>query len=259
MSTYDPLVKFIKERESIRVKKELGLPKPWTDDPILQHYRFCNVNRNDDKVSQWIFENWIAPNEGSAYLVHNIIASRMINWPDTLEEVGFLHPWDEDKFVDRVRSRIARGDKTWTGAYMITAEHDGTPKEVSVARTIAMVDCITPLNNSCHRAWRQLKKLPRIGSFMAAQFVADFKRTYILGTAHDYETFCAPGPGSMKGLNVLLGCDINRKWEQYDFEDEVNYIRSVIPIRLDAQNVQNCLCEFYKYHRGKSRSTYPGV
>ena len=32
------------ERESIRVKKEeYKSPPPWTDDPILQEFKFCQV------------------------------------------------------------------------------------------------------------------------------------------------------------------------------------------------------------------------
>ena len=37
------LLAWIVERESIRRKKERGLPRPWTLDPVLDGYRFCNV------------------------------------------------------------------------------------------------------------------------------------------------------------------------------------------------------------------------
>lgn len=93
---------------------------------------------------------------------------------------------------------------------------------------------------------------------MAAQFVADLKRTWLLGNARDVMTFCAPGPGSQRGLNILLGTP-NKEWKQPDFQEEVNKLRDRIPLIIDAQNVQNCLCEFSKYMRGSSRSTYPGV
>ena len=52
MTPLNRLVYFITEREAIRLKKEAGEPKPWTSDPILQQYRFCNVRRMDDKVSK---------------------------------------------------------------------------------------------------------------------------------------------------------------------------------------------------------------
>lgn len=245
------------ERENVRELKELGKPKPWTDDPILRRYRFCNVRRNDDKVSRWIYENWIAPNEGSHSLVQAIILARMVNWPDTLEEIGFPEPWDEDKVAQAIRARMDRGDKTWTGAYMITAESNGNPKEVSVCKTVSESQWLI-LPYSCIDAWKALKTLSRVGSFMAAQFVADLKRTYILGNAVDRDVFCAPGPGSMKGLNLLLGLDLYTNWSQPAFQKEVNELKDVLPYQLDAQDIQNNLCEFYKYCRGSSRSTYPG-
>lgn len=251
---------FIKEREAIRRKKEAGEPKPWTQDPILQQYRFCNVYREDDKVSRWIYENWIHPYEDHHNLIPAIVLARMVNWPDTLAEIGFPveeGPIDGCDYGDRIRTRINRGDKTWTGAYMITAEMDGTGKEVSVMKTVCTVQNLV-LRDTCRDMWEEFQRLPRIGSFMAAQFVADLKRTKYLGSAPDAMTFCAPGPGSQRGLNLLLDTP-DKEWKQPAFEDEVNKLRDVIPLIIDAQNVQNTLCEFSKYVRGSSRSTYPGV
>ena len=54
--------KFCKERESIRLKREQGLPGPWTQDEVFQRGRFLNVFREDDRgeglryvfISLWI-------------------------------------------------------------------------------------------------------------------------------------------------------------------------------------------------------------
>lgn len=254
----DAFVWFVKEREAIRVKKESGEPKPWTNDLTLQQYRFCNIRRQDDKVSRWIFDNWIQPYEFHPLIVEAIVVARMINWPDTLAEIGFpdeSQDWTE--YAGRIRARINRGEKTWTGAYMITAEHDGTLKEVSVCRTVAAVKNLTLINH-CYKAWMELQRLPRIGSFMAAQFVADLKRTHVLGRAPDAWDFCAPGPGSQRGLNYVLNTP-NKEWKQSEFNMEVNKLQGYMPFLLDAQNTQNCLCEFAKYVRGSSRSTYNGT
>lgn len=254
----DQFLWFIKGREAIRRKKEAGEPKPWTDDPVLQSYRFCNVYREDDKVSRWIYENWIAPNEYHPNLLGAVILARMINWPDTLEEIGFPDEWDKFRYAAKIRARMNRGDKVWTGAYMITAESNGSPKEVSVCKTVDEAMSDTWDTDTCRQTWLDFQSLPRIGSFMAAQFVADLKRTRYLGNAVDVMTFCAPGPGSQRGLNLLLDTP-DKEWKQPAFEDEVNKLRDRIPLIIDAQNVQNCLCEFSKYIRGYSRTTYPGV
>ena len=44
------------ERERIRRRKAKG-KKTLTEDPIMRDYRFCNVRREDDLVSQWLIDN----------------------------------------------------------------------------------------------------------------------------------------------------------------------------------------------------------
>jgi len=75
------LVKFIKERESIRLKKEAGKPRPWTKDPILGNYRFCNVHREDDRVTREL--KALAPTE-DANLWFWWVMARLFNKPRTM-------------------------------------------------------------------------------------------------------------------------------------------------------------------------------
>src|SRR5258706_195533 len=52
-NSVDRFVAFIAEREAIRMRRfVMQNPWPWTDDPILQEFRFTNVHREDDAVSQ---------------------------------------------------------------------------------------------------------------------------------------------------------------------------------------------------------------
>lgn len=54
-----PFFEYAREREAIRIRREVeGLPRPWTDDPILNTYRFCNVYREDDATTRW-FRKWV--------------------------------------------------------------------------------------------------------------------------------------------------------------------------------------------------------
>lgn len=253
---------WIDERQMIRVKKEYGLPKPWTDDPILQTYRFCNVHREDDKVTRWIAQNWRKPYDGHPNMVGAMAMARLVNWPDTLAELGFPEKWDRKHFIDVIAARKARGEKAWTGAYMITAEMgEGAPsKEVSVAKTLDWFFEDGWCLDTCRNAWTDFQEAPRVGSFISAQIVADLKHTSVLYNAPDRDTFCAPGPGSMNGLNWLLRQPMTRNWKQEDFEHEVNELRTLVHDvePMDAQDMQNCLCEIFKYQRGSSRSKYPG-
>ena len=75
---------FIQERESIRLKKEAGEDRPWTDDEILNRTRFTNIFRQHDKVSTFIFDK-CKDLEGPV-LVYNLLLSRLMNRVDVISK-----------------------------------------------------------------------------------------------------------------------------------------------------------------------------
>ena len=107
-----PLFYFLNERQRIRDKRYSGEPFPWTEDPILRTYSFCEVFRQDDRVSQWIYNNWLKPYDGHPNVWLACCIARQINWPDTLEAIGF--PEDED-YHRYARNAILKMDGAHTG------------------------------------------------------------------------------------------------------------------------------------------------
>lgn len=262
----DLLNYWILERENVRVLKEQNQPKPWTKDAMLQQFRFCNVHREDDKVTVWIRKNWREPFDGHPNMYIAMIMARLINWPSALEEIGFPKVWNYKRYLNALRARKSRGDQIWTGAYMVTAGGRPVPKEEAVC------DMIHGFHRSNYRpqpgdtllsVWEGLQnqRVPGMGSFLSAQVVADLKFTSLLPEelTPDWWTFCAPGPGSQIGLNHLLGEKLSKQWDRTLFEQMINLLRPLLPLELSAQDTQNCLCEFQKYKRGFSRSKYPGA
>src|SRR3546814_6985564 len=56
------LIDTAKERYLIMLRRENGNPpNSWTDDPIFQTYRFCNVFREHDRVTRWYRQNVSGP------------------------------------------------------------------------------------------------------------------------------------------------------------------------------------------------------
>ena len=150
------LAHWINEREAIRARRERGDGFPWTDDPILHDYRFCNVHREDDKETRWLKENWREPHARDANLWHAMLVARFVNWHETLGECGYPEPWGKRgaRFVDAMRARKARGDKVFTGAYNISNE----------ARS---EDKITVVQQKFDRAWKSAEPV-RKGDTLAA-------------------------------------------------------------------------------------------
>jgi len=107
---------WITERERLRKVKEGGGPKPWTADPLLRDFRWCNVRRMDDRVSRELFERWYPTQStpGETDLTYALFA-RLINWPEAVDEVvGHL-----DSVRPILLERAARGQKVFTGAYVV--------------------------------------------------------------------------------------------------------------------------------------------
>jgi hypothetical protein len=276
------LLYWIQTRNQIRLKKELGLAKPWSDDVTFQTTYFCNVRREHDTVTKFI-RNYYSSEVSSPWFLYNIIFSRFINWPDTLNDIGFLRSHDPDNLIQELGSLAERG-KIWGGAYIITTHGLPLPKAQYLARNVLgathkageLLHTATGYNPKplCWQAHTALRTIEGLGSFLAAQIVADLKNTvgHPLYTAEDRDTFVAHGPGSMRGLQWFWqaeGVTITpRNFLTYfaamrEYVDE-NWNETLMGAPICNQDLQNCLCEFDKYCRvssgsGRSKRNYPGA
>jgi hypothetical protein len=259
---------FILEREDIRKKKEANAPKPWTKDPILQQFKFCNVRREDDKVTRWFATNWREPkNWREPNFIAAIMLGRTINWPDTLEEIGFPKVWSKEHVYGVLESRKIRGVKVYTGAYMVTQYGSSDPKNTLVTNNAdEYFRARIPPQNTLEDMWEVLQTYPGMGPFMAAQVVADLKMTDVLREAEDWSSWAALGPGSTRGLNRLYDRPLNYGLRQDQGLEEMREVGEELGFHYlldNLQDVQNCLCEFDKYLRvytgqGLPRSRYDG-
>jgi len=244
---------WMSERERIRVQKEAGEPKPWTHDPILQQFKFCNVSREHDRVTRWFALNWRQPKYWQEKnFVPAIILGRTINWPDTLEELGFPILWSKERVFECLESRKARGVKVYTGAYMVSQYGSRSPKNILVTDNANEYFTRPPhIHYTLEDTFNTLVEYNGVGSFMAGQVLADLKRTSILRDAPDWYTWASLGPGSSRGLNRLYDRPINFQPSQEDGLEEMRELASQLKTNLCLQDIQNCLCEFDKYMRTK--------
>lgn len=256
-----------------------GKPKPWTKDPVLQSVYFTNPYRENDKTTVWFRENVRDPLREDPAVLFATICFRWFNWIPTgevLQAEGLLTDWETRKAVTRLGELRAEGRQVFTGAFNIS--NSGSPKQ-KVERVCE--DYVAPAWKHCRiHMWNRkatladthewLSALPGLGGggFMAAQVVADLKYTCLLADAPDWWTWCSPGPGSKKGLNLVLGRPPESPYAKGEFLWEINALRErvndglKIP-PLHAQDVQNCCCEFFKYERsrneGRAKRGYSGV
>lgn len=270
----------MEERERIRMGKEARLPRPWSQDPVFQRTYFCNVNREDDRVTRWIRNYWNVqhPNYELAMCV-----ARLINRIETLEDLGRV-AWDypEDWIRQRLRpvlhARAKEGKKNFGGAYLVSTHGQRMNKVEYVSDVLenaAKALGRTTLPGTLAGAHSAIQGLEGFGSFMAAQVVADLKNTawHHLAEAPDWWSFSAHGPGSLRGLSWYFGEKVTPS--QYpsrmqilmgDFSEMCAhnpFLRQYVKPILCMQNLQNCLCEYDKYMRvatgsGRSKRGYNG-
>jgi hypothetical protein len=293
-----PLIKWMKERERIRLKKEAGLPFPWTKDPILQTYRFCNVFREMDSVTMWINANIRVPYANHPHLWFMLCIARTINWPETLECLLGTNAWPDhprfspDNLAKRLNARKDSGQKVYTGAYMIRAESDPNQpwydwtKQEYIAKIVLgnlwkdrkalghyWGGPHPSRNSSCslRDSWETIRAYYGWGPFMAYEVVTDMRHTRYLRSAPDIMSWANAGPGALRGLNRLTGrpltasvpdaCELmSLLLERVSADEYWDGYRHP----LEMRDIEHSLCETDKYLRvlegsGRPRALYvPG-
>jgi hypothetical protein len=254
-------LRFVNERENVRLRRAKGGPAPWTSDEILRDYHFCNVKRSDDRVTQWI-GNWVAqwnkPNRWFACAV-----ARWINEPETLEQLPTS--WNPAVYKRTLDRMYVNGVKIFRAAYIINGT-PGVKKYVSVVDTVLGSLAKDPpgnLPNSFEMCWRLMREYPGHGSFMAGQIAFDW-HTFGIVKAVDALTWAPLGPGSIRGLNIIFMGNADAKKMSQD--QGVLWLRELrtmvgealpnVGKRLELMDIQNCCCEFNKYVRGYSKTKF---
>lgn len=271
VTSMESLLYFTWEREVVRIAKENGHAFPWTADPVISKYKFTNIHRRHDRVSQWIIKEIIEPNVRDHYLWFVLLVARLINWPPTLQALlreGALpcHPRDFDSvaFSNIIEDYRSRWPKAYSGAYMVypTKRDPGGYKSAALATYIIKPAaemheeiCDAIESEYISNFVTELSKSFGISTFMAGQVAADL--TYAeghLADAADLYSYAPIGPGSSRGLNYLRGRKPFAEWSQDDFNQNLIAINHKIAGELEItdltlHDVQNVMCEFSKYCR----------
>lgn len=270
------MLHWIRAREAIRKAKEAGKPKPWTDEPVLRDYRWCNVRRMDDRVSVELSQSWYASGGDCQTQLVACALGRLINWPDAL-----LAATNEELFRmahlpgfgNRLTARVKEGHKTFTGAYIVP----GVPGKTKIHSVMAVVNHVSAnylfiYMDTLRGTWTKLTEIDGLGSFLAGQIVADMAHLTYGKAWPDRKEWAPLGPGSKRGMNRLHGRAKETPMSQAQFDTELYELRlwlweNIRDIWIDrdlfACDIQGLCCEFDKYKRlllseGSVRAKYSG-
>jgi hypothetical protein len=276
---------WINERHRIYLAKKANKPWPWTSDKILQSYRFCNVFRQLDIVTEaWGDRYAKMPKRSmSGDILFQCCLFRLFNWPQTYDALHFGLPsgkWNRAKAVKIIDDMKAEGKQIFTGAYIIPSAGRTDPKHWMICETLDKIhadrDEIAAdimdgktMEAACHI----LRNYHSIGPFIAYEIACDLRHTKVLADAPDVRAWANPGPGAQRGIHRLITG--THKWEggpRPDYQAAMRTLLEMAKGRLlshvkkcewpfEMREIEHSLCEYDKYMRvkmkqGKPRSRY---
>lgn len=217
MKALNEFYEFMRERESIRLRRLMGMPQDtWTQDPILKVYKFTNVKRKHDRTTRLLYEEFynnaeFIANWTKAEVLFNCAVFRYFGTIEMARALGWTRlSTDFNEFKARLIATAVERFKNkltvFTGAYIIPNCGDSRPKHEVVADTLGEIHALCPKAVSTE-SWNHLcdvlKRANGVGSFMAKEVALD----YILATKWiptDWTTYTPIGPGARRGAARVL-------------------------------------------------------
>ncbi len=123
---YDSYWRFAAARQDVYLRRLRGEPPPWTDDPVIARWRFTNVYRAADRVSQYLIRNVIyAGDQEPSEVVFRVLLFKWFNRISTWELLSErLGPPRLDGFDPSLAQRVltaarAAGRRVYSAAYIV--------------------------------------------------------------------------------------------------------------------------------------------
>lgn len=269
---YDLFWKYAAERQAMYLRRLSGQPRPWSSDPIFERYRFTNVYRASDRVTQYLIRNVIPWDVSVPFkdVFVKCILFRTFNKIETWEALRDAHCVSALSFdvaaTCRVLDRLRRSGKAvYNSAYIMPSGSREYGSVVMHRNHVRLLDDM--LKRGVPRAIQGagnlgtvveiLRSFPSIGPFLSFQYALDLN--YSPRLSFDENDFVQPGPGAVDGIrkmyshgSVYSAGDVIRGL--VDVQD-AEFARLGIDFpglfgrKLTAVDVEHLLCEVSKYSR----------
>jgi alpha-glutamyl/putrescinyl thymine pyrophosphorylase clade 1 len=202
--------RFAVERQKIFFARLNGIEKR-TDDPILQRFKFTNVYRASDRVSQYLIRHVVygGPQTCEA-LFYRIMLFKLFNKIETWEflqsALGELTS-EKPRFNQistLLNQALAQGVRIYSAAYIMPSGGGRYPRKhdahLSLLEKMIIEGVPRRLEklSTMSEAFQLLKSFPMLGDFLAYQFVTDLNYSTICDFSET--EFVVAGPGARDGV-----------------------------------------------------------
>jgi hypothetical protein len=263
---------FASERLAMFYRRYSDPMGPWTSDPILRTYRFTNVYRVGDRVSQYLIRE-VQTRSDRPHTVREVffrtmlfkIFNRIDTWEALEDKLGPIE-WDQidlakiDRTLEALRSR---GRKIYSAAYIMPSPVLGHKRKHSnhLALIRQMMDDRLPERMrqapSLRSVYELILRYPSIGPFLAFQYTIDLNYSSIMG--FEESDFVVAGPGALDGISKCFSDMGGRSAEdiiywvvdhqEAEFRSRGLDFPGLFGRRLQPIDCQNLFCEISKYAR----------
>lgn len=271
---YDLYWQFAAERQAMFYRRVEAHSPPWTVDPILATFKFCNVYRAADRVSQFLirtiaYGNYeVSPADRLFQLIAFRLFSKIETWLGIVEELGqpptiaTLESGTFEAALDRVKEALG---VLYTGAFILCAA-DSYSRGIKHHNHVELLRDMFVRHRlgdrllqarSLEHVFALLREFPLIGDFMAYQIAIDLN--YSVHIDFGENDFTKPGPGAIRGIRkafeslgdftadeVILWM-VERQEEEFRARDLE--FRGLWGRPLHAIDCQGLFCELDKYCR----------
>jgi alpha-glutamyl/putrescinyl thymine pyrophosphorylase clade 1 len=270
----DAYWRFAAERQQIFEARLVDPHGPWTEDPILARYKFCNTFRASDRISQYLISRVIydpaasdlAPEDVFLRIVLFRLFSKESTWEALEDATGGVcrETLDTERLGDLL-DELRREQPIYTAAFILCA-HDAYGHRAKHRNHLELVRrMFAPgaLGAQIARASRledvyeALRQWPMIGAFMGYQLAIDLN--YSDHVIFDENDFTVPGPGAVRGLQKVFSDFGDRTHRQLIMDmvarQDEHFERLDLPWSglfgrsLHAIDCQGLFCETDKYAR----------
>jgi thymidylate kinase len=268
---YDTYWRFAAKRQDVFFKRAYHALPPWTDDPILSHFKFTNAYRASDRVSQFLIRNVIysgdqQPDEVFFRTILFKLFNKIETWQLLERTLGPLTTatFDLRSFDKVLTAAMARKQTIYSAAYIMpSGGKNGEPKKHRNHLMLLhnmLADAVPQRITQMKRmrdVFEVLLSYPMIGDFLAYQYATDLNYSEL--TSFSEMEFVVPGPGARDGIRKcfkdLSGLNEVDIIKMVTDRQEVEFVRLGIDFKslwgrpLQLIDCQNLFCEVDKYAR----------
>jgi hypothetical protein len=243
MADFSGLIRFCREREAIRLRRERGEPPPWSADAILAEYRFSNVSPWLDHTTVRLLRAVDAAELAGAsesWQVGLLVGLRSSSYGPLAERCADDPPVTQEAFAAHVRGIVAANGRAATPAFARIGPPPRIVLEPAEAAARVPISSLIGIEATAGI----LADLPWIGAFVGYLCARDLTATPILAAPPDPDwAYC--GPGCKKGL-ARCGVPENLDGLRMAHDALAGMLESW---SFDVHDTQHALCEYHRWAR----------